>query len=86
MNDLVERLKKAAELMPDTWVVVTNTEEIINVDISMKEAAIYIQHLEWQNSEMRRTFGSYPLFQEKDARIEELERECSRLTAIINSK
>jgi acyl transferase domain-containing protein len=39
-----------------------------------KQKDDHIARLEHENAEMRRTFGSHPLFAEKDARIAELER------------
>ena len=42
-------------------------------------AADRLDHLEWENAEMRRTFGSHPLFAEKDD-------EIARLKAALANK
>lgn len=45
----------------------------------MEEAADKIKNLSAENYSMRRTFGSDPLFKEKDAEIAKLKKELGRM-------
>ena len=76
-EDLVARLRAGAELQ-DTQYGWAPGDKLLG------EAADEIERLQHENAEMRRTFGSHPLFEEKDREIERLRAREAELLAHVD--
>ena len=72
MSELMERLQVIAD---HDWRVC----HIAHTSDTAREAKARIEALEYENEAMRRTFGSDPLFKERDSRIAALEAELRRV-------